>query len=340
MPMYVWPPRCFSTHVPHAVETVVVLVGEQRETELVLLVERELLPGDSSGEMPHDVEADPGELLSMVAQIARLDGAPGRVGLRVEVHEQLLAAVVLEPTVSTVLLEERELGCGVAHLQGRHVRHSMREPDQRPLGQRRRIGVDGGSGELTPSRSSSDWSSRSWSPPTSTRGSSTPLRSVPSTCSRSSRSSRTSSSVSTSLLLALRPDRTSVVFRVARLTGIVAITITFVVFHAVLKKLLDLESWALVADNLLHTIVPILAMIGWLVFGPRRLTSRPILWLSAVFPLFVLCIFTLIRGAIVGWYPYPFIDVNVLGNDRVFVNCVWIAVLYLGVAAALTTVDG
>lgn len=143
----------------------------------------------------------------------------------------------------------------------------------------------------------------------------------------------------TSLLLALRLDRTSIVFRVARLTGIVAITITFVVFHAVLKKLLDLESWALVADNLLHTIVPILAVIGWLVFGPRRLTSRRVLWLSAVFPI-AWCTFTLIRGAIVGWYPYPFIDVNVLGYGKVFVNCVWIAVLYLGVAAALTTFDG
>jgi hypothetical protein len=143
----------------------------------------------------------------------------------------------------------------------------------------------------------------------------------------------------TSLLLAMNPSRSSTVFRVFRLTGIVAITITFVVFHAVLKKLLDLESWALVADNLLHTIVPILAVIGWLVFGPRRLTSRRILWLSAVFPI-AWCIFTLIRGAIVGWYPYPFIDVDELGYGAVLVNCVWIAILYLGVAAALTTLDG
>jgi hypothetical protein len=143
----------------------------------------------------------------------------------------------------------------------------------------------------------------------------------------------------TSLLLALRSDRTSTGFRVARLTGIVAIAITFVVFHAVLKKLLDLESWALVADNLLHTIVPILAVIGWLVYGPRRHTSRRILWLTAVFPV-AWCIFTLTRGAIVGWYPYPFVDVDALGLGTVLVNCVWIAVLYLGVAAALTTLDG
>ena len=143
----------------------------------------------------------------------------------------------------------------------------------------------------------------------------------------------------TSLLLALRPDLASTLFRVARLTGIVAITITFVVFHAVLKKLLDLESWALVADNLLHTIVPILAVIGWLVYGPRRLASRRILWLTAVFPV-AWCIFTLIRGGLVGWYPYPFIDVEALGLGDVLVNCAWVAVLYLGVAAALTTFDG
>ena len=143
----------------------------------------------------------------------------------------------------------------------------------------------------------------------------------------------------TSLLLALNPARASTAFRVARLTGIVAITITFVVFHAVLKKLLDLKSWALVADNLLHTVVPVLAVSGWLVFGPRGLASRRVLWWSLIFPV-AWCVFTLIRGELVGWYPYPFIDAGVLGYGKVLVNGVWIAVLYLGVAAALTTFDG
>jgi hypothetical protein len=143
----------------------------------------------------------------------------------------------------------------------------------------------------------------------------------------------------TSLLLALKPDRMSTTFRLARLTGIVAITITFVVFHAVLKKLIDLESWALVADNILHTIVPVLAVVGWLMYGPRSLTSRRIVWLAVAFPV-AWCLFTLIRGELVGWYPYPFIDVDALGYGKVLVNCVWVAVLYVGVAAGLTTLDG
>ena len=37
-------------------------------------------------------------------------------------------------------------------------------------------------------------------------------------------------------MLALRADRTSTVFRVARLTGVVAITITFVVFHVAMMR--------------------------------------------------------------------------------------------------------
>ena len=120
----------------------------------------------------------------------------------------------------------------------------------------------------------------------------------------------------------------STVFRVFRLIGVVAITITGVVYHSVLAQLLDLESWALVADHALHTISPILAVVGWLMFGPRGLISPRIVWLSAIFPV-CWCIFTLVRGEMVGFYPYPFVDVGALGYGRVFAtacgsrSCTW-----------------
>lgn len=143
----------------------------------------------------------------------------------------------------------------------------------------------------------------------------------------------------TSLLLALNPARTSTIFRVARLTGVVAIAITFVVFHVAIAHLFEFESWSLVADRILHAIVPILAVVGWLMYGPRGMAPRRVMWLSLVFPV-AWCIFTLIRGELVGWYPYHFIDVGVLGYAKVAVNCLWVAVLYLGVAAGLSTLDG
>jgi hypothetical protein len=143
----------------------------------------------------------------------------------------------------------------------------------------------------------------------------------------------------TCLLLAVNPNRSSTVFRVFRLTGVVAITITGVVYHAVLRQLFDLESWALVADNALHTVVPALAVLGWLIYGPRGQTSRRIARLSVIFPVCWL-LFTLIRGEIVGFYPYPFVDVATLGYARVLINCVWISALYLGLAVGATALDG
>jgi hypothetical protein len=143
----------------------------------------------------------------------------------------------------------------------------------------------------------------------------------------------------TTLLLALRPRRSSVVFDTFRLTGVVAIAITGIVYHAVLSKLFDLESWALVADNLIHTVVPVMGVVGWLAFGPRGRASRRVMWLSVLFPVAWL-VFTLVRGAAVGFYPYPFIDVADLGYGRALVNCVWVAALYLGVAAGVAALDG
>jgi hypothetical protein len=142
----------------------------------------------------------------------------------------------------------------------------------------------------------------------------------------------------TSLLLALRPRRSSTVFSVARMTGLVAITITGLVYHVALRGLFDLDSWALAADVILHTVVPVLAVLGWLCFGPAKLASRRIAVLSLAFPVAWLA-FTLSRGAAIGWYPYPFIDVTKIGYLKAIINAVWVAVLFLGVAAGATALD-
>jgi hypothetical protein len=60
----------------------------------------------------------------------------------------------------------------------------------------------------------------------------------------------------------------------------VSIAITGIVFQAVLSKLLDLESRALVADKLTHMVLPIMGVLGWLLYGPRGMISRRTVWLS------------------------------------------------------------
>ena len=78
---------------------------------------------------------------------------------------------------------------------------------------------------------------------------------------------------------------------------------TFIVFHIVLSRLLDLDTWAEVANQLLHTVVPILAVSGWCLFGPRGMTSARVARLTVIFPVCYMA-FTLIRGPLASdFYP-------------------------------------
>jgi hypothetical protein len=141
-----------------------------------------------------------------------------------------------------------------------------------------------------------------------------------------------------SLLLAMRADRRSEGFAVLRLSGLTAITVTGIVFHAVLARTLDLDGWDAVGNELVHTVVPVMTVVGWLAAGPRGRIGARTVWLSLIFPVCWLA-FTLIRGAIAHWYPYPFIDVTQLGYFKAAVNCVWVALLLLGLSAGARLLD-
>lgn len=142
----------------------------------------------------------------------------------------------------------------------------------------------------------------------------------------------------TSLLLAVNPDRPSTVFRALRLDGVLAIAVTGVVYHIALTGLYELTPGGAFANQMLHTVSPILGVLGWLLFGPHGTLNPHIVWWSLAYPLLWL-VFTLIRGAASGFYPYPFLDVSDLGYPRVALNCVLIAVLFLALAAGAMLVD-
>ncbi|MGW7679261.1 Pr6Pr family membrane protein [Kribbella sp. NPDC054772] len=143
----------------------------------------------------------------------------------------------------------------------------------------------------------------------------------------------------TALVLAAQPDRpASKLFKTLRLNGVLCIAVTGIVYHAVLAGLGELQGWAEVANFLLHTAAPVAGVVGWLLFGPRGLTDWSIVRWSIVYPLLWL-VFTLIRGEFVGFYPYPFVDVDEHGYGRVLLNCLVVAVLFLALAAGATTLD-
>ena len=92
----------------------------------------------------------------------------------------------------------------------------------------------------------------------------------------------------------------------ARGGSVVYLTITFVVF-AVLLSGTDVDTAIPWVDTVLHKIFPIVVIVDWLIDPPlaRRTFRQSLVWL--VYPLAWLA-YTLVRGAVAAWYPYPFLD--------------------------------
>jgi hypothetical protein len=140
------------------------------------------------------------------------------------------------------------------------------------------------------------------------------------------------------LTLAFRRDRDSRVWRALRLDAVVLATVGGLVHFFFLRPLLDLKGWDLAADKLLHIAVPALALVGWLAFGPRGRAAISDLGPFLVLPVGWL-VYTLVRGELVEWYPYPFIDVNEHGYGVVLVNALAIAAAMVLAAAGATVLD-
>jgi hypothetical protein len=143
----------------------------------------------------------------------------------------------------------------------------------------------------------------------------------------------------TCLLLALQPEwPQSTWFKTLRLNGVLCIAVTGIVYHWVLAGSDNLSGWGSVSNLIVHTLTPLLGVLGWLIFGPRQQTSGQVVGWSLVYPLLWLA-FTLIRGEGTGFYPYPFVDVSTHGYGRVLLNCLFVALLFLALAAGATLLD-
>lgn len=142
----------------------------------------------------------------------------------------------------------------------------------------------------------------------------------------------------TCLMLALQPVRRSDAFHAWRVAGLVNIVITGVVFHLLLAGGAPNTGLAAFASTLQHTVNPILAVGGWLLVGPRGSFTRRRLLLSLCVPI-AWVVVALVRGAVVDWYPYDFIDVSSLGYLRALANTGGVLVFWLVVAAVLFASD-
>jgi hypothetical protein len=114
-------------------------------------------------------------------------------------------------------------------------------------------------------------------------------------------------------------------FALAHLDALVGITVTGIVFALVLAP--DQDHIGL-GSVLLHYVAPPLALAIWLAGGPWGARAYAMILPALVWPLAWLA-WTLVHGALGGWYPYSFIDVDSRGLATALRNAV--AVLVMGV---------
>ena len=97
------------------------------------------------------------------------------------------------------------------------------------------------------------------------------------------------------------------------------ITIVGIVYNVVLRSTWDPQGMQKVVDELLHSVIPALLIIFWLVFVP----IEQLKWQNAfpwlIYPLIYMA-YAIIFGAFTEFYPYPFVDVNKLGYNKALIN--------------------
>ncbi|MEP7021107.1 MAG: Pr6Pr family membrane protein [Pseudonocardiales bacterium] len=137
----------------------------------------------------------------------------------------------------------------------------------------------------------------------------------------------------TSAQLARNPRRDGPAWRVVRLSALVGIGVTGIVYSTVLARIHQPNGWQEWSTNaVVHYVVPIMMVLGWVLFGPRpRISGRVVAW-SLLFPILWFA-YTLIRGELTPWYPYPFVDVVTHGYPTVLVNALLVTIVLAAVSA-------
>lgn len=109
------------------------------------------------------------------------------------------------------------------------------------------------------------------------------------------------------------------------------------IVYAVLLSNVDVQIQDAWTNAVLHRIVPVLIVVDWVLDPPRRRNSElaPLVWLA--FPV-VYGVYSLIRGPIVDWYPYPFLDPRGSGYVPLAIGLVVLVVAFLLIALAVDRV--
>jgi hypothetical protein len=109
--------------------------------------------------------------------------------------------------------------------------------------------------------------------------------------------------------VAWRTPHDTRLFTIVRVSVLSYAVIACLVYNALLRDLPSTPgyAWPIWPNEVLHVWAPILLVVDWILApGRQRLRLRAALW-ALLYPLAWLA-FTMVRGALTGWWPYPFLN--------------------------------
>lgn len=108
----------------------------------------------------------------------------------------------------------------------------------------------------------------------------------------------------------------------------VYILVVGLIYNLILRVLWKPEGLQMIVNELLHSVIPVLFLLYWLVYVPKDQLKWKDAWPWLLYPL-IYTIYVFIFGAITGFYPYPFIDLTQLGLSKTMINVAGVALLFL-----------
>jgi hypothetical protein len=109
------------------------------------------------------------------------------------------------------------------------------------------------------------------------------------------------------------------------------------VYSLLLRHLWNPEGLQKIADVILHDVVPLMYVAYWILFVPKSGLRWKDTLSWSIYPLIYLA-WILMRGAISGRYPYPFVDAGQLGYPQVLLNSAMLLAGFLVVGLAVVAV--
>lgn len=110
---------------------------------------------------------------------------------------------------------------------------------------------------------------------------------------------------------------------------------TGVIFALLLSGLKDVQLTAVPWDNgVLHYIMPVVLVADWLLYPSKAKLSYKVVAVWAIVPIAYVA-YSLIRGAAISWYPYPFLNATKLGYETVLTTTALLAIFVIGAALGL-----